>query len=99
MIKGALIIPAIMLLLLPWGAHGAESSMVRESPGESALLTGFGITHRGFGATRTQVETFDLIFRYGHFLSRNVGEGRWYEGRHELLVESQSSQQCRMGRF
>jgi len=52
-----------------------------------ALLTGYGITHRNFGATRTQVQTWDLIARYGYFLSDELGRGSWYQGRHELLME------------
>lgn len=54
---------------------------------EMALLTGYGITHRNFGATRTQVQTWDLIARYGYFLSDELGRGSWYQGRHELLME------------
>ena len=87
--KGAaLTIFAAMLLLLPVpGIFGAENGLVTTSPGEYALLSGYGITHRGYGATRTQVETFDLIFRYGHFLSGDVASGHWYQGRHEVLLE------------
>ena len=68
------------------GAGAADSAVVRSSPGEFAFLGGYGITHRGFGATRTQVQTVDAILRYGHFLSDEHGEG-WYRGRHELFVE------------
>ncbi len=67
-------------------AGAADSAVVRSSPGEYALLAGYGITHRGFGATRTQVQTVDAILRYGHFLSDEHGAG-WYRGRHELFVE------------
>jgi hypothetical protein len=76
-----------LLLLVAWGAYGAENDTVTTAPGEYALLSGYGITHRGYGATRTQVETFDLILRYGHFLSGEVGTGHWYQGRHEVLLE------------
>lgn len=76
-----------ILLLVAWGAYGAENDTVTTAPGEYALLSGYGITHRGYGATRTQVETFDLILRYGHFLSGEVGTGHWYQGRHEVLLE------------
>ena len=54
---------------------------------EWAVLTGYGITHRGFGDTRTQVQTVDLIGRFGCFLSDEVGTGSWFQGRHELFVE------------
>jgi opacity protein-like surface antigen len=41
----------------------------------------------GYGETRTQVQTFDVNLRYGHFLSDEVGKGKWYQGRHEVLLE------------
>jgi len=82
---------AILLLvagqMLAAGAGHGEEPAVRTASGEFALLGGYGITHRGFGATRTQVETVDAILRYGHFLSGELGTGRWFQGRHELLVE------------
>ncbi|MBT0663329.1 acyloxyacyl hydrolase [Geobacter pelophilus] len=55
--------------------------------GEYAVLGGYGITHRGFGATVTQVQTVDAILRYGYFLSDEVAKGSLVQGRHELLVE------------
>jgi lipid A 3-O-deacylase len=76
-----------ILLLLRALPVMAEERPVAASDGEFSLLAGYGITHRGFGATRTQVQTADAILRYGHFLSDNAGAGRWFEGRHELLVE------------
>jgi len=54
---------------------------------ELTLLTGYGITHRGFGETRTQVQTWDAIARLGWYLSDEIGKGSWYQGRHQLLVE------------
>ena len=76
-----------MILLLSCGAYAAENDAATTSPGEFALLSGYGITHRGYGDTRTQVQTFDVILRYGHFLSDEVGKGHWYQGRHEVLFE------------
>lgn len=76
---------ALILFLAPLPAR-AETA-VATAASECALLTGYGITHRGFGATRTQVQTWDVIARYGRFLSHEVGTGSWYQGRHELLVE------------
>ena len=67
--------------------HARAETAVATASSEWALLSGYGITHRGFGATRTQVQTWDVIARYGHFLSDEVGKGSWYQGRHELLVE------------
>lgn len=74
-----------LLLLLTATNVSAEGFTSARS--EMALLTGYGITHRNFGATRTQVQTWDLIARYGYFLSDEVGQGSWYQGRHELLME------------
>jgi hypothetical protein len=71
--------------------HSSVSTLlaaeVATAKSEAALLTGYGITHRYFGATRTQVQTWDLIARYGYFLSQEAGVGSWYQGRHELLME------------
>lgn len=77
---------AVLLLALAVQTSFAADTDVARSPGEWTVLTGYGITHRGFGATRTQVQTADAILRYGHFLSEEAGEG-WYRGRHELLLE------------
>jgi len=76
---------ALMMVLAP--SPGRAETDVSTAGSEYALLSGYGITHRYFGATRTQVQTWDVIARYGHFLSHEVGQGRWYQGRHELLVE------------
>ncbi len=67
-------------------AGAEEMTSVSTASKEYALLVGYGITHRGFGATRTQVQTVDTIGRFGYFLSSEIGKG-WYQGRHELLVE------------
>ncbi|MGD0586504.1 MAG: acyloxyacyl hydrolase [Oryzomonas sp.] len=76
---------ALLIFLAPYPAR--SETTVTTAASECALLTGYGITHRGFGATRTQVQTWDVIARYGRFLSDEVGKGSWYQGRHELLVE------------
>jgi lipid A 3-O-deacylase len=68
-------------------AYCAENEVVTSATRELSLLGGYGITHRGYGDTRTQVQTFDMIFRYGHFLSDELGKGHWYQGRHEVLLE------------
>ncbi len=77
---------AFSLLFMAAPPASAEES-VGSADSELALLTGYGITHRGFGDTRTQVQTVDLIGRYGWFLSKEIGAGSWFQGRHELLVE------------
>ena len=76
---------SLIIFLAPLPARAETAVTTADS--ECALLTGYGITMRGFGATRTQVQTWDVIARYGRFLSQEVGAGSWYQGRHELLVE------------
>lgn len=78
----------LMSMIAGWGAkaRAADNPAVGSARGETALLGGYGITHRGFGETRTQVQTVDAILRYGHFLMGEVGKS-WYRGRHEVLVE------------
>lgn len=66
---------------------GAENDFLTSATRQFSLLSGYGITHRGYGATRSEVQTFDLILRYGHFLSDEIGKNHWYQGRHELLLE------------
>ncbi len=67
-------------------ARAEEASAVTAASREFTFLAGYGTTHRGFGATRTQVQTVDAIGRFGYFLSDEAGKG-WYRGRHELLME------------
>lgn len=74
------------LLLFPATAQAADPADLKTARYEYSLLSGYGITHRDFGETRTQVQTFDTIARFGWFLSREIGSG-WYQGRHELLME------------
>lgn len=81
----ALLVSGSLLATSPCIA--AELPSVATAGHEWAFLAGYGITHRGFGATRTQVQTADAIGRFGWFLSDEVGKGSWYQGRHELLVE------------
>jgi len=53
---------------------------------EWGFLAGYGTSRPGWGDTRTEVETIDFVYRYGHFLSGETGKS-WYRGRPELLVE------------
>ncbi|MCM0083097.1 acyloxyacyl hydrolase [Geomonas sp. Red32] len=53
---------------------------------ELGYQVGYGITHRGFGATRTQVQTVDFIGRVGYFQSGELGRG-WYRGEFEHVLE------------
>jgi len=65
----------------------AADQAVVSAKSELALLSGYGISHRYFGATRTQVQTWDAIARYGYFLSDEIGKGSWFQGRHQILAE------------
>jgi lipid A 3-O-deacylase len=76
----------LMTVFVTPGVFAADNGFIKKADTEYALLSGYGITHRGFGATHTQVQTFDVIARFGYFLSDELGCG-WYRGRHELLVE------------
>jgi hypothetical protein len=76
---------ALSVLLLPLNARADNVTSIANS--EFGLLTGYGISHIGFGATRHQVQTWDAILRAGFFLSDEVGKGSWYQGRHEILLE------------
>ena len=82
-----LLMLAIVILLPPVTAPSDAAEGNAAADGEIAVLAGYGITHRGFGDTRTQVQTTDLIGRFGRFLSAEVGRGSWRQGRHELFVE------------
>jgi len=81
------LVTVVCSILLPSLASHAAEQAVASAKGEIALLSGYGISHRYFGATRTQVQTWDAIARYGYFLSDEVGTGSWYQGRHEILAE------------
>jgi len=67
-------------------AQTEEMTSVSGASREYTFLVGYGITHEGFGETRTQVQVVDVIARFGYFLSDEIGKG-WYQGRHELLIE------------
>jgi lipid A 3-O-deacylase len=82
-----LLFSALAALLLQAPAARADDAVdLKSAKYEYSLLSGYGITHRGFGDTRTQVQTFDVIGRFGWFLSKEIGSG-WYKGRHELFME------------
>lgn len=78
---------AVLMIFLSSPSWGQDTVDVRSARYEYSFLSGYGITHRGFGDTRAQVQTFDMIGRFGWFLSGELGAGNWYQGRHELLVE------------
>ena len=77
----------VTLALFPAAVSATDNTFVQKASHEYTWLAGYGVTHRDFGATRTDVQTFTNILRYGWFLSDEVGKGNWYQGRHELLME------------
>jgi len=87
-IRSRAIVLFIGLLAITGSAsvQAEEPTSVSSASREYTLLAGYGSTIRGFGATRTEVQTVDAIGRFGYFLSDEVGKG-WYRGRHELFVE------------
>ncbi|MFA5393341.1 MAG: acyloxyacyl hydrolase [Candidatus Ratteibacteria bacterium] len=81
-----------LFLFLPFSLF-AQQPQVQSAPdsylnakSEWGFLGGYGSSHPGWGKTRTRVETIDLVYRYGYFLSGKTGKS-WYRGRPELLVE------------
>ena len=83
-----LLVSIILLLNGPrtGAAWGEQREYFPAASGEYSFLAGYGITHRGFGQTRTQVQTVDFIGRYGYFLTDQLGRG-WYRGQFEHVVE------------
>jgi lipid A 3-O-deacylase len=79
------LITALFILMLPCFARADNT--VSSAKGEYGILTGYGSSFVGFGETRHQVQTWDVIVRAGFFLSGELGEGNWYQGRHEVLLE------------
>lgn len=77
----------LLLIILPRAIPVSADNPVSIATGEYGVLTGYGTSHIDFGATRHQVQTWDAILRAGFFLSDDVGRGRWYQGRHEVLLE------------
>lgn len=86
MVKTLLTVLLVALATSPAGA-GDLGKTTADARYELTLLTGYGITHRDFGETRTQVQTWDAIARLGWYLSDEIAKGSWYQGRHQLLME------------
>ena len=67
-------------------AQEKSSAGFNKAKGHWTFLGGYGVTHKGFGDTRTRVESVDFILQYGYFLTGEAGNS-WYRGRHEILIE------------
>jgi lipid A 3-O-deacylase len=76
----------VLLLCSGVAAAGEDVPPFPVSSGEYSFQLGYGITHRGFGETRTQVQTVDFIGRFGYILSDEMGRG-WYRGQFEHVFE------------
>jgi len=81
------IVAIIILTALACPFQASAENAASTATGEFGIMTGYGSSFVGFGATRHQVQTLDAILRAGFFLSDEVGKGSWYQGRHELLLE------------
>ncbi|GAB4335590.1 MAG: acyloxyacyl hydrolase [Desulfobulbaceae bacterium] len=73
-------------LLVPAGVCGAAAGTFSEPVSDWSLLGGYGITHKGLGKTKVQVQVVDLYLQYDRILFGDVGSS-WYRGHHSLLVE------------
>jgi hypothetical protein len=80
----------LMLLSLTLNSMASDQDQKTTGFGNAkdhwTFLVGYGITHKGFGSTKTRVEAADFIVQYGYFLSEEKG-GSWYRGRHEVMIE------------
>lgn len=81
------LLPLTIILLLLVASISRADNIASTAKGELGFLTGYGSSFVGFGETRHQVQTWDAILRAGFFLSDEVGQGSWYQGRHEVLLE------------
>lgn len=83
---------SMILLATLLVSAGTTAAMAQQTPPfpaastEYSFLLGYGITHRGFGRTRTQVQTVDFIGRFGYFHTGELGSG-WYRGQFEHVLE------------
>ena len=80
----------LAILILPVtpsaSAQGKKAVNFVSAKKHFTVMGGYGVTHKGLGATETTVETIDVIFRYGRFLTKEAGKS-WYRGRHEIYIE------------
>jgi lipid A 3-O-deacylase len=78
---------ALMLFLAASPSFAGKQELgADKASGHWTISAGYGVTHPGLGATKTKVETADLIFSYGHYLTKEAGRS-WYKGRHEIIIE------------
>jgi lipid A 3-O-deacylase len=85
-VRSMALLAALLVMATTSAATAQQTPPFPAASSEYSFLLGYGITHRGFGKTRTQVQTVDFIGRYGYFLSDESGSG-WYRGQFEHVVE------------
>ncbi len=75
-------------ILLPDFVQAEETSPQNSETPDSywSLLGGYGISHKGLGLTKVQVQVLDLILQYDRVLLKDVGSS-WYKGHHSLILE------------
>jgi hypothetical protein len=75
------------LILAPAAyAQGDGEESQPEKRSQWTVLAGYGFTHTSIGKTRADVETADVILRYGRYLTDELGRS-WYRARHAILIE------------
>lgn len=92
MYKATLLYPFFLiffLLILFSTTALAENSKVGKQKTKKnywSILGGYGISHKGLGNTKVQVQVLDLIPRYERILINDIGSS-WYRSRHSLMME------------
>jgi hypothetical protein len=76
----AMLFPAVMQ------AEETDSQVFKTPDSYWSFLGGYGISHKGLGKTRVQVQVLDFILQYDRVLLEDMGSS-WYKGHHSLLLE------------
>jgi len=77
----------LLVLVIPRGVAAEEAGPQMKMPDTFwSLLGGYGISHKGLGKTKQQVQVLDCIFQYDRVLLEDIGSS-WYRGHHSLLLE------------
>ena len=75
-----------IVFLFPLHTANAGGSRLNLSGDFWTMFAGYGMSHKGLGATRTAINTIDATWQYAHFLSE-IKNNSWYAGKHHLLIE------------
>jgi opacity protein-like surface antigen len=88
-VKKLILITALLFIICMPQLSAAQEDFTTIFNTAKSHLTfslGYGESYPGLGETKTRVQDVDVILKYGHFLSEEIGAS-WYRGRHEILVE------------